>query len=78
MKAKFSIRYKFLAVTTALLILCVGAYLTLATSEFKNDKRALVFDFNQSLVVNTASDLESFLGGLGDKMRLAAFFYREK
>jgi two-component system NtrC family sensor kinase len=77
MKPKFSIRYKFLAVTTALLVVCVGAYLALATKEFKNDKRALVFDYNQSLVVNTASDLESFFGGLADKMRVLAFFYRE-
>ncbi|MCB0350128.1 MAG: HAMP domain-containing protein [Bdellovibrionales bacterium] len=77
MKAKFSIRYKFLAVMTALLIVCVGAYLLLATKEFKNDKRSLVFDYNLSIVSNTASELESFFGGHADKMRLVAFFYRE-
>ncbi len=77
MKAKFSIRYKFLAVMTTLLIVCVGAYLLLATKEFKNDKRSLVFDYNLSIVSNTASQLESFFGSLADKMRLVAFFYRE-
>lgn len=77
MKARFSIRYKFLAVTTLLLVVCVGAYLAIAIREFKNDKRQLVFDYNQSLVVNTASDLESFLVGLADKMRLLTLFHRE-
>lgn len=77
MKAKFSIRYKFLAVTTALLIFCVGVYLFIAIQEFKNDKKSLVFDYNKSLVVNTSSDIESFFTGMGDKMRLMALFYRE-
>lgn len=77
MKAKFSIRYKFLAVMTALLVVCVGAYLLLATKEFKNDKRALVFDYNLSIVSNTASELESFFASHADKMRLIAFFNRE-
>ena len=77
MKVKFSIRYKFLSVTTALLVSCVGVYLWLASSEFKNDKRSLVFDFNKSLVTNIASDAQSFLISQSDKMRLMAFFYRE-
>lgn len=78
MKAKFSIRYKFLAATTLLLVVCVGAYLTLAIREFKSDKRSLVFDYNQSIVVNTASDLENFFTALSDKMRLFALVHREK
>jgi two-component system, NtrC family, sensor kinase len=77
MKAKFSIRYKFLAVTTLLLIMCVGAYLALATDEFKKDKKSLVFDYNQSIVTNAASDFDSFFSGIGDKMKLISVFFRE-
>src|ERR1700677_3959429 len=76
MKASFSIRYKFLTTTAALLALCVGAYLWLATKEFKSDKRALVYDFNLSLVANTSAELDAFFAGVADKMRLAAFFAR--
>jgi signal transduction histidine kinase len=76
MKPSFSIRYKFLSTTAALLALCVGAYLWLATKEFKSDKRALVYDFNLSLVANTSTELDAFFSGVADKMRLAAFFAR--
>src|ERR1700677_5174184 len=76
MKPSFSIRYKFLSTTAALLALCVGAYLWLATKEFKSDKRALVYDFNLSLVANTSAQLDAFFAGVADKMRLAAFFAR--
>lgn len=74
----FSIRYKFLAVTTLLLAICLGTYLLLATYIFKEDKRSLVFDYNRSLVVNIASDLDNFFGGLSDKMQLVAFFHYNK
>lgn len=62
---------------TILLTICVGSYLLLASREFKNDKKSLVFDYNQSLVTNVASDIESFMTSHGDKMRLLALFYRE-
>lgn len=78
MSAKFSIRYKFLAVTTFLLALCVGTYLLLASYIFKQDKQALVFDYNRSLVVNLSSELETFFGSVSDKMQLAAHFQHKK
>lgn len=71
---RLSIRYKFLAVTTMLLMVCVGAYLFLATTVFKDDKTELVFDYNKSLVTNIASEMESFFQGVSDKMKLIAFF----
>lgn len=77
MKAKFSIRYKFLSVTMLLLAVCVGTYLLLASYIFKEDKRGLVFDYNRSLVVNLASDLDNFFKGLSDKMQLVAYFHRK-
>lgn len=76
MTGRFSIRYKFLTVTTLLLMGCVGAYLFLATTVFKNDKTELVFDYNRSLVTNIASEMESFFQGVSDKMKLIAFFSR--
>lgn len=77
MATKFSIRYKFLAVTMLLLAVCVGTYLSLATYIFKEDKLSLVFDYNRSIVVNLASDLDNFLNGLSDKMQLVAYFNRQ-
>ncbi len=78
MKPYFSIRYKFLAVTTLLLAFCVGAYLLLATKEFKADKKTLVYDFNLSLVSNTSAQLETFFSGMADKLRIAAYLSRSK
>src|SRR5476651_1025102 len=77
MKTTFSIRYKFLMATTLLLAFCVGAYLWLATKEFKTDKKTLVYDFNLSLVSNTAAELETFIAGVSDKLRMTAFLARE-
>lgn len=76
MMGRLSIRYKFLAVTTLLLMVCVGAYLVLATKVFKTDKTELVFDYNRSLVTNIASEMDSFFQGVSDKMKLIAFFSR--
>lgn len=76
-KPKFSIRYKFLLVTTSLLVLCVGVYLSIATYELKEDKKYLVFDYHHSLVANISSDMESYLFGIADKMRLVALMSRE-
>ncbi|MCC7404088.1 MAG: HAMP domain-containing protein [Bdellovibrionales bacterium] len=78
MKSLFSIRYKFLFVTTLLLVLCVGAYLGLAAKILKGDKMELVYDYNRSAVTNIASDIETFFQGMADKVRLVAFFFNER
>ncbi|MGE0762155.1 MAG: ATP-binding protein [Bdellovibrionales bacterium] len=75
MKRGLSIRYKFLLVTTALLVFCVTVYLFMATQVFRKDKKELVYDLNRSLVTNLASDLDSVFASATDKMRLAAYFF---
>ncbi|MCB0365308.1 MAG: HAMP domain-containing protein [Bdellovibrionaceae bacterium] len=77
MRPLFSIRYKFLIVTTLLLVLCVGAYLGLAAKILKGDKTELVYDYNRSAVTNIASDIETFFQGVADKIKLVAFFFNE-
>ena len=74
----FSIRYKILILTSALVVACVGAYLQLATWEFRQDKTEWVFDYNRSLVTNLSSDIESLFRSVEDKMRLVAYFYRAR
>lgn len=78
MKHGFSIRYKFLAVSTLLLVVCVGSYLVMASSVFRGDKEDFVFDLNKSIVTNLASDLETAFASATDKMRLAAYFYNSR
>lgn len=77
MHKTFSIRYKFLMVTTLLLLVCVGLYLALATRVFKRDKTELVFDYNRSTVSNISSDIETLFKAVADKMKLAAYFLEE-
>lgn len=77
-KQKFSIRYKFLMVTTALLVFCVTAYLLMATTVIRTDKLNLVFDYNRSLVTNISSDVQSLFQNSSDKMELVAYFFRSK
>lgn len=72
MPTRFSIRYKFLVATMLLLAVCVGTYLALASYIFKEDKKSLVFDYNRSLVVNLASDLDGFFNSVADKLHLVA------
>lgn len=78
MKHGFSIRYKFLAVTTLLLVACVGIYLGMASYVFRKDKTELVYDLNRSVVTNLASDLETAFASATDKMRLAAYFFNAR
>jgi signal transduction histidine kinase len=78
MKRGLSIRYKFLAVTTLLLVVCVGIDLAMGMHVFRKDKTELVFDFNRSMVTNLASDLDMVFASATDKMRLAAYFFNAK
>jgi signal transduction histidine kinase len=78
MKPKFSIRYKFLSVMSALLAGCVLIYLLLAIRVFKTDKTELVFDLNRSMVSNLASEIETLFQGASDKLELFALLSHEK
>lgn len=77
-KKRFSIRYKFLAVITLLLILCVGAYLLIAVDALKLDKEELVFDYKRSLVTTVASEAESLLKKSLDNIKLVAHFFKNR
>ena len=72
MKIRFPIRYKFLSVTTLLLVFSVVSYLFLASHIFRRDKVELVFDLNRSAVSSLASDVGTLFRGIADKMKLAA------
>lgn len=72
MKIRFPIRYKFLSVTTLLLVFSVVSYLFLASHIFRRDKIELVFDLNRSAVSSLASDVGTLFRGIADKMKLAA------
>ncbi|HVK59935.1 MAG TPA: hypothetical protein VM432_00235, partial [Bdellovibrionales bacterium] len=72
MRIRFPIRYKFLAVTTLLLVFSVVAYLFLASHIFRRDKIELVFELNRSAVTGVASEVNTMFNGVSDKMRLAA------
>ncbi|MCM2282318.1 MAG: ATP-binding protein [Bdellovibrionaceae bacterium] len=77
MKIKYPIRYKFLFVSTMLLILSVVSYLALASNIFKNDKIELVYDLNRSAVSGLSAEVTTQFRGVGDKMKLAAILSRE-
>lgn len=72
MKGFFSIRFKFLAVMSALLVTCLVVYLLIAVEVFKTDKTELVFDLNRSMVSNLAAEIETEFKGVSDKFRLFA------
>ncbi len=72
---KFSIRYKFLAVTTILLLLSVSAYLYAVDVVFTEDKTHLVYEYNLAAVKNISSDLNKTLEKVEDKLRLVSWSY---
>ncbi len=67
-----SIRIKFLAVMSALLISCLVVYLFIAVEVFKTDKTELVFDLNRSMVSNLSAEIETQFSAVSDKLRLFA------
>lgn len=69
---KWTIRIKFLAVMSGLLALCLGVYLFMAITVFKSDKTELVYDLNRSQVSNLASEVETRLQGVSEKLKLFA------
>jgi signal transduction histidine kinase len=71
------IRFKFLIVTSLLLILSVGSYLFLAADIFKRDKTELVFDLTRSIVSNSASQIETLFVGINDKIKLVSLLSQD-
>lgn len=69
-KVRFSLRYKFLLLTSTLLVLSVLVHLSLATQVFKQDKTELVYDLNRSLVTNLRNEIENKIEANFGKMAL--------
>ena len=78
MKGFFSIRTKFLAVMSALLVTCLAVYLLIAIEVFKTDKTELIYDLNRSMVSNLSTDLETQFTNVSDKFRLFALLSNDK
>lgn len=68
----WSIRTKFLMVTSALLSMGLGIYLLMAASVFKTDKTQLVFDLNRSQVANLTSEMETQFSSVSEKLKVFA------
>src|SRR4051812_19530477 len=77
MQNRFPIRYKFLVVTTLLLVFSLASYLVLASHIFRRDKIELVFDLNRSAVSSLGSEISTLFSGVADKMQLAAILSQE-
>lgn len=77
-KVRFSIRYKFLLLISALLLASVMGYLGLANHVFSEDKTELVFDYNRSFVANLSSELDKVFEGIDDKIRLSSILIAKK
>src|ERR1700677_4990739 len=75
LKLRFSIRYKILSMVTALLVAAIVLYLMLATMIFRQDKLELVFDLNKSVVSTLATEVDTTLHGVIDKLRLYTFIF---
>lgn len=62
---------------TALLVAAIVLYLMLATMIFRQDKMELVFDLNKSVVSTLATEVDTALHGVTDKLRLYTFLFGE-
>jgi signal transduction histidine kinase len=58
MKQGLSIRYKFLFVMSALLVICLGSFLFSTIEVFKADKTELIFDLTKNQVSNLSARLQ--------------------
>lgn len=78
MKVNFSIRYKILLMTSALLLTSVSLYILLATKIFRDDKTAFVYSSNKTLVTALAAQAEMAFRTTTDKLRLFAMLSSEQ
>ena len=71
---RFPIRWKMLALVTAVLVAAMASYLVLAISLLRRDKVAYIYDLNSSLARTVSAEVEAALATLSDK---AIFFAHE-
>lgn len=70
MKPRFAIQFKFLLVTTLLLVVCIASYLVIAVHIFRQDKRDYIFETNRARVNALASEFETEFRVIADQLRL--------
>jgi two-component system, OmpR family, phosphate regulon sensor histidine kinase PhoR len=73
MSIRISLRYKILGMLGILLLAAVAFYTLLASSIFRQEKIALIYDLNHSIAVNTAAQLRSTILQTGNQMKLHLF-----
>ena len=61
-----------------LLFVCLGFYLLMSVTVFKSDKTQLVYDLNRSQVSNLASELNTKLKGISERLSIAAQLSSDK
>ncbi|MEZ4751450.1 MAG: hypothetical protein R3B54_12775, partial [Bdellovibrionota bacterium] len=71
-RVSLPIRFKILAMLGVLLVGAVFLYTWLASTIFRQEKTALLYDINHSTAVNTAAQLRSFLTQSGNTLRFYA------
>lgn len=73
MAIRVSIRYKILSVLGGLLLAAVGFYTLLASTIFRQEKIALLYDINHSVAVNVASQIRSTILQTSEQLKLYLF-----
>jgi signal transduction histidine kinase len=73
MSIRLSIRYKILAVVGVLLVAAVSFYTLLASSIFRQEKTALLYDINHSIAVNIAAQIRSSILQTSDQVKMQLF-----
>lgn len=73
MAIKISIRYKILSTLGVLLLAAVAFYTLLASTIFRQEKVALLYDINHSVAVNIASQMRSSILQTSQQLRLYLF-----
>lgn len=78
LRVRRPLRYKFLLLTTALLVGSVVVHVWLATQIFRDDKTSLVFELNRSLVTGLKNELSHRIETVFEKMSAWAILLHER
>lgn len=75
-KIKFPIRLKLLLLMSALVVISIITYLTLAIKLFRDDKTTLIYDLNANVVRTIGSEFRGDLDRYGSSVRLLSQGYQ--
>ena len=76
-KIKFPIRLKLLLLMSALVVVSIITYLTLAIKLFRDDKTTLIYDLNANIVRTVATEFRGDLDRYASSIRLLAQGYSD-